>query len=91
MSTQPIIVAKWIGADVKVIRYELENKNVAQFVWTHIMENLADAGTKIDNTITCAPNLALLDGRLPLAFPTAKLCEAGRPLGCLYEMSFHSY
>eukprot|EP00171_Calliarthron_tuberculosum_P001292 IDg1292t1 len=68
LSTCRNSIDKSIRADVSVIRYEFETKNISRMVWIPGKCNLADAGTKPNSPLTNALQLMMFSGELPIDF-----------------------
>lgn len=63
---------KSIRADVQLIRYYFETRQIHKMVWVPGSLNLADPLTKKDSSLCDALQILLFDGSLPFSIPDAK-------------------
>ena len=70
-----------IRADVNVIRYEFESRNVSNMMWVPGKVNLADPCTKPNSPLTDALQLLLQSGKLPFGFPDSEIRSSNRSTG----------
>lgn len=81
LSTRRNSIDRSIRADVNVIRYEFETRNVNRITWIPGNFNLADPGTKTDSPPTQTLQLMLCSSRLPIAFDKSESSSCDRFLG----------
>lgn len=80
-TTQRNSIHRSIRADVSIILFEFEVRNVNVFVWIPGANNLADPGTKQDSSITDGLQPTLSQDMLPLDFIKQESKQPDRPLG----------
>lgn len=81
LSTQRSSIDKYISADVNSILFELETYAVDKIVWIPNRLNLADTGTKRDNSLSDVLQLLLFTGKLQIDFTEAEIRSTDRALG----------
>ena len=70
-----------IRANLNVIRYKFETRNVTNIMWVPGKVNLADPCTKPNSPLTETLQLLLASGKLPLSFPDADVRSSNRSTG----------
>jgi len=72
---------KSVCADVKVIRYEFETKNISWMRWIPGKINLSDPTTKKDSPMVQALQLMMYDGEIPIDLTDAKMRHSSQSIG----------
>lgn len=79
--TQRQSISKPLRADVSLIRFEFESRNVAEFTWIPGRLNLADVVTKAGRPVIDASQLTLADERIAAVIqPVSNTVQTGRSL-----------
>lgn len=81
LSTSRVPQEKSIAADVTLLRYYFETKQLDKLVWIPGKINIADALTKRDSPLCNALQLLMFDGALPHAFTGNETADAHKSRG----------